>query len=154
MSWKIVVPGQPPTVNHAYEPSTKYRTTKEGGRVPYTGIGKNKAAIAYQRGAGLVVASARPSGWRWQGGFVRLVYRFYLARDADCDNLLKVLNDAIAGALVQREQLFNDRWFLPMVFSKRVVKEHDARVEITVIQEGDDEWAVLEGLAERPDELP
>lgn len=153
MSWKIEVPGQPPTVNHAYEPQTKYRQRKGGGAVPYTGIGKNAAAAAYQKGAVPIIANSRPSGWRWRGGFVRLVYRFYLARDADCDNLLKVLNDAIAGAIVQREP-FNDRWFLPMVFSKRIVKEHEARVEITIIQDGDEEWAVLEALASRPDELP
>jgi Holliday junction resolvase RusA-like endonuclease len=149
VSWRITIPGQVPTINHAYEPQTRYRKTASGGNVPYTGIGKNAAAAAYQQAAALVVGVARPSGWEWQGGFIRLVYRFYLARDADCDNLLKILNDAIA-----RKIDVNDRWFLPMVMSKRIVKEPDARVEVTVIQDGDDEWLALEALAQRPDELP
>lgn len=149
MSWKVTIIGQPPTVNHAYEPRTAYRKSASGGLVPYTRIGKNSQAEAYQQGAALIVGVAKPSGWRWQGGYLRLVYRFYLARDADCDNLLKILNDAIA-----RKIDVNDRWFLPMVMSKRVVKDADARVEVTVIQEGDKEWATLEALAERPDELP
>ena len=149
MSWRIVIPGQAPTVNHAYRISTKYRRTKAGGDVPYSSISKDPAATAYQQGAGLIVGVARPSGWPWRGGFIRLVYHFYLARDADCDNLLKILNDAIA-----RRIDVNDRWFLPMVMSKRVVREADARVEVTVIQEGDAEWALLETMATRPDELP
>lgn len=149
MSWRILIPGQPPTINHAFEPQTAYRKTRDGASVPYTRIGKNNQAKAYQTAAALVVGVARPSGWRWGGGFVRLVYRFYLARDADCDNLLKVVNDAIAAKIE-----VNDRWFLPLVMSKRVVRAHEARVEVTVVQEGDREWAALEALAERPDELP
>jgi hypothetical protein len=136
-------------VNHAYEPQTAYRKTRAGANVPYTRIGKNEAATAYQYAAALIVGTARPSGWTWQGGYLRLVYRFYLSRDADCDNLLKILNDAIA-----RKIDVNDRWFLPMVMSKRIVREHEARVEVTIIQEGDAEWLALEALAERPDELP
>lgn len=136
-------------MNHAYEPQTAHRTTRSGARVPYTRIGKNEAAAAYQRAAALIVGTARPSGWQWQGGYIRLIYRFYLARDADCDNLLKILNDAIAGKIG-----VNDRWFLPMVMSKRIVREHEARVEVTVIQDGDPEWLALEALAERPDEIP
>jgi Holliday junction resolvase RusA-like endonuclease len=149
MSWKIVIPSQPPTVNHAYEPQTAYRRTASGGNVPYSRIGKNAAAVAYQQAAALIVGTAKPSGWQWQGGFIRLIYRFYLARDADCDNLLKILNDAIAAKID-----VNDRWFLPMVMSKRVVRDHEARVEVTIIQDGDSEWLALEALAERPDELP
>lgn len=150
MSWRITVPGQPPTINHAFEPQTAYRRTKSGASVPYTRIGKNAQAQAYQAGAALVVGAARPSGWVWLGGFLRLTYRFYLVRDADCDNLLKILNDAIAAKIG-----VNDRWFLPMVMSKRTVaREADARVEVTVIQEGDEEWTALESLAMRPDDLP
>lgn len=149
MSWRVVVEGQPPTVNRLYQPGTGYRRGSGGGSIPYTKWVKNAKADAYQQLAALRTATARPSGWRWRGGFVRLVYRFYLARDADCDNLLKVLNDAIAAKID-----VNDRWFLPMVFSKRVVRESEARVEVTVIQEGDEEWQALEDLASRPDELP
>ena len=149
MSWRIVVPGQPPSVNHAYSISTKYRRTKGGADVPYASMSKDPGVVAYQHAAGLVTGVAKPSGWKWQGGFIRLVYRFYLSRDADCDNLLKMLNDAIAAKID-----VNDRWFLPMVMSKRVVKPHEARVEVTVIQDGDHEWAALEALAERPDDLP
>lgn len=154
MSWRVELPGQPPTVNRAYEPQTAYRRTKDGSSVPYTRIGKSEQYLAYKAGATQIAKTARPSGWHWCGGFVRLVYRFYLSRDADCDNLLKAIDDALAAAIAYNDPLFNDRWFLPMVFSKRVVKDHEARVEITVIQEGDEEWAALESLADRPDELP
>lgn len=148
MSWRITIPGQPPTINHAYEPQTRYRKASDGRNIPYTGIGKNASATAYQSAAALITGVARPSGWTWQGGYIRLVYRFYLSRDADCDNLLKILNDAIA-----RKIDVNDRWFLPMVMSKRIVKEHETRVEIVVIQDGDPEWIALEAFAARPDDL-
>lgn len=149
MGWRIVIPGQPPTVNHAYRAATKYRRTKGGTKVAYASIIKDSQASSYQEGASLITASSRPSGWQWQGGFVRVVYRFYLHRDADCDNLLKVLNDAIASRIE-----VNDKWFLPMVMSKKIVPTTEARVEILIVQEGDEEWSALEYIASRPDELP
>lgn len=149
MGWRIVIPGQPPTVNHAYRAATKYRKTKGGSRVPYASIIKDSQATSYQEAAALITSTARPSGWQWEGGFIRLVYRFYLHRDADCDNLLKVLNDAISAKID-----VNDRWFLPMVMSKKIVPPGEARVEVLIVQEGDDEWGSLEYIASRPDELP
>lgn len=149
MGWRIVIPGQPPTVNHAYRATTKYRRTKGGSKVAYASIVKDSLASSYQESAGLITSASKPSGWKWSGGFIRLVYRFYLHRDADCDNLLKVLNDAISAKID-----VNDKWFLPMVMSKKIVTTKEARVEVVVVQEGDSEWIALEHIASRPDELP
>jgi Holliday junction resolvase RusA-like endonuclease len=88
-------------------------------------MAKRTEVASYQADTTLIVRSARPSGWR-PPGQVRLTYDFYLKRDADCDNLLKVLNDAIAMALD-----VNDRHFLPCVRSKVVDgTTRNPRVEI------------------------
>jgi Holliday junction resolvase RusA-like endonuclease len=60
-------------------------------------------------------------------GQVRISYAFYMNRDADCDNLLKALNDAIAAALG-----FNDRIVLPCVRSKTKVATKDERIEVVI----------------------
>jgi Holliday junction resolvase RusA-like endonuclease len=114
MSWQFVVPGQPPSVNHMYA------RTRAGG------VRKSSGVEAYQAGVTLIARTSRPSGWKYDFGFVRLEYEFRLKRDIDCDNLLKALNDAIAVALEM-----NDRFFLPCVKSKEIgVKDPDVRVTV------------------------
>ena len=88
---------------------------------------KTPEAEAYQRMAGLLVRAARPSGWRWDGEMLVVEYRMFLARDADCTNVIKVLEDAIFPALD-----VNDRYALPRAMSKMVVRPAEARVEVTI----------------------
>jgi Holliday junction resolvase RusA-like endonuclease len=68
----------------------------------------------YQNDIIWLCRSARPSGWKADGQ-IRISFAFHLHRDADCDNLLKVIQDAVAGALG-----INDRVFLPCVTEKTV----------------------------------
>jgi len=114
MNWQFTVPGQPVSVNHMYE-----RTARGG-------IRKADGVEAYQAGVTYIARTARPSGWKYNGGFVRIYYEFRLKRDIDCDNSQKALNDALAIALEM-----NDRNFLPCVKSKEVGVK-DPSVTVTV----------------------
>lgn len=113
MSWTFTVEGQPPSVNRMY------RTTQ--GRVY-----KDPKVEAYQVLVTYMAKLARPKGWEPPSP-LRISYSFFLKRDADCDNLLKALNDAIAQALG-----INDRVFLPCVRNKFVDGRIDSRVEVEV----------------------
>lgn len=82
----------------------------------------------YQAGVTYIVKAARPSGWK-PGRRVRLLYSYFLNRDADCDNLKKAMNDAIAAGLG-----VNDRIFLATDVLKETVKTRP-RVEVEVVNE-------------------
>ena len=124
MSWTVSIPGQPPSTNHMYTIGKGYRR----GGIAYPKLVKADGVESYQTMAAMLVRLARPSGWTWDGGLLRITYRFHLIDNVDCDNLLKALNDAIAGALD-----INDKWFLPNVESKTWGnKGAQARVEVTI----------------------
>lgn len=122
MNWSVTIIGQPPSLNDLY--GIVWRVSAQGRR--YKGIGKKPTATQYQDDATLQFASARPSHWAPEG-FVRLTYRFYLARDADCDNLKKLLHDALQAATG-----INDTWFLTTDQFKVKVPPAEARVEIDI----------------------
>ena len=122
MKWSVTVIGQPPSVNDIY--GIVWRYSSRGRR--YKGIGKTEKATLYQHGAQIQIQAAKPSFWKPEG-FVRLTYRFYLQRDADCDNLKKLLHDALQAATG-----VNDTWFLTHDQFKIKVPKHQARVEIDV----------------------
>ena len=121
--WTVTIPGQPPSGNHATKIGRGYRK----GGVPYPKMIKTPQAEAYQAGAGLIVKTARPSGWRWNGGQVVTEWRLYLWDDADAVNILKTVEDAVFPALG-----INDSYDLPRVMSKELVPKADARVVITI----------------------
>ena len=123
MTWTVTIPGQPPSGNHAIKIGRGYRS----GGIAYPKIVKTEEAATYQALAALYTKTARPSGWTWDGGQVIVEYRFYLARDADCTNLIKVIEDAVFPALG-----INDKYALPRAMSKELVKPADARVEVTI----------------------
>jgi len=123
MTFTIVLPGQPPSGNHANKIGRGYRR----GGIAYPKLVKTPQAEAYQQGAALIAKSARPSKWE-PGPQVVMEYRFWLAREADCTNLIKVIEDGVCPALG-----FNDSRALPRAMSKQVgVPKNDARVEITI----------------------
>lgn len=113
MAWTATVYGQPPSVNHIY--------TRVRGH--WDRMAKVPRVATYQAGVVPVIRTAKPSGWRPEGQ-IRITYDFFLVRDADCDNMLKILNDAISVALD-----INDRMFLPCVRSKSIDKKNP-RVEV------------------------
>jgi hypothetical protein len=54
-------------------------------------------------------------------------YTFYLWDDADCTNLIKVIEDGIFPALG-----INDTWALPRAMEKLHVPKDQARVEVNI----------------------
>ena len=123
MSWTVTIPGQPPSGNHANKIGRGYRR----GGIAYPKIVKTSEAEAYMRGAAMLVRVARPSRWRWDGGQIVCEYRFFLAYEADCTNLIKVVEDSIFPALG-----IDDTFALPRAMSKEIVKVSEARVEVTI----------------------
>ena len=106
MKMRVVIPGQPPSANSQY-------VRRPGGLQ----MAKREEVATYANGVALLVRTARPIGFLRPGpgqpqSQVRLVFDFYLSRPVDADNMLKVLNDAIAQGLG-----VDDRIFLPCVRS-------------------------------------
>jgi Holliday junction resolvase RusA-like endonuclease len=121
--WGFTIPGQPPSWNHSYQITKRYTR----GSVPYSTLSKKEVVVDYQRSARLIIRSARPSGWGPEG-MVRVYYTFWLARDIDCDNILKAVNDALASAIG-----CDDSVFLPCVIWKTIgVPKTEARIEVAV----------------------
>lgn len=115
--FEVTIPGPFPSVNHMYG----YRN----GRVY-----KKAGVETFQVGVARLVQTARPSGWR-PAARIRILYDFHLNRKADCDNLQKALNDAIAAALG-----VDDDCFLPCARSKETgVKAALANIVVTIINE-------------------
>jgi Holliday junction resolvase RusA-like endonuclease len=102
MSWSVDIPGQPPTTNHLY-----VRV-----RGDWNKMAKAPGVAAYQDTAVMLTRLAKPPGFKVDGQ-LRIAFAFYLRRDADCDNLMKAIQDSIAIALDT-----NDRLFLPCTTHK------------------------------------
>ena len=141
LKWRVLVPGQPPSVNHTYKPVIFPRKDRSGrtiydqsGRVVNRiGMAKQKDVVAYQNDVIRLARVSRPSGWEPSGAWIRVRYRFFLKRKVDCDNALKALNDALAMAIG-----VDDNLFLPCVESKSINgKEKYPRVEVEIEQESD-----------------
>lgn len=99
MAWRVVIPGDPPSVNHTY-------------RYHHGRVSKDASVAAYQDTVALIVRTSRPSGWVAPKQ-IRLRYRMHFHGRLDADNALKALNDAIAHGLG-----VNDECFLPCVTEK------------------------------------
>lgn len=121
--WSFEIPGQPPSVNNMYTQIILRR----GADAPFRSVKKDSKVAAYQVTATYITKISRPRGWTVAPGQQLRVYLdFQLARDADCDNLMKALLDAIAVALN-----VNDRTFLPCTRSKTTgSKDPKVTVEI------------------------
>ena len=123
--WTFEIPGQPPSVNNMY---TQIILRRGVSAPPIRSVKKDDKVAAYQVTASYISKLSKPRGWTASGGPIRLTYEFFLKRDADADNLLKALNDAIAKSLN-----VNDRVFLPCVRSKTVDgKEKNPRVLVEI----------------------
>lgn len=118
--WRIRVPGQPPSMNHLYKEAQQQSRDGRGqpvywpdGRPKYfrTKV-KADGVQAYQDSVTWYTKQAVPSKWQ-PSSRVRLRYWFHLARDIDCDNAMKALNDAVALGMRG-----NDKAFLPEVVAK------------------------------------
>jgi len=120
MKWSFEIEGAPPTVNSMY----KRIIVRQGGK-PRPSVMKHQKVADYQLLVTYRTREAKPSGWVWPGNQIRIYYDFFLKRDADADNLLKALNDAIAIALD-----VNDKVFIPCVRTKQPDPKPRVIVEI------------------------
>jgi hypothetical protein len=119
--WKIVLPGPPPTINHSYKIVT---VPARDGRGLVRRLGKADGVESYQAGVTLITKAAKPSGWT-PTDKIRLRYWFHLARDLDCDNALKAIDDAIALAIrPDASPAKRDAGFLPCVVDVVTDKEN------------------------------
>jgi hypothetical protein len=118
-SFSFAVPGQPLSWNRSYRQRVGHVKDKFGQTI-LTVSGKPKTrpmqykteeALEYQKGVQLACQAAKPSAFRPEQ--VIIAYDFVLARDIDCDNVIKMTNDAIARALG-----LDDKHFFPVVRSK------------------------------------
>jgi len=100
-SFQFTVPGQPVSWNAAFK-------TRMGQR----GMFKTREAEDYQDTVSWIVKLSK-KGWIVPEGRLIVAYEFFLKRDIDCDNLMKLLNDALARSLA-----VNDKLFMPVVISK------------------------------------
>lgn len=124
VSFSVIIPGAPPSVNHSYRP---IKVRNKAGGVSLR-LAKTGDVLAYQTLVGHLVRLAQPPLWQAPEGYMRVTYKFYLKHNIDCDNAMKALNDAIAAAIG-----VNDSRFLPCVISKSVSsKEKEPRVEVQI----------------------
>ncbi len=128
MRWGFTIPGGAPSVNGMYRPDIIESFRADG--TPYLAktISKRQSVKDWQASVVPVIRAARPRGWN-PPGQVRIVFRFYLQRDADADNLLKALNDCIQAATG-----VNDKRYLPCVELKQSgVAPSKARIEVDIV---------------------
>jgi Holliday junction resolvase RusA-like endonuclease len=105
-SWfRFTVPGQPVSWNHSYRWTTK---KSPGGEVRIQV--KKPEAVAFQQAVTLIASAAKPSDFRPEGQII-VGYEFLLGRSIDADNVMKMLNDALARNVLG----VNDKRFLQVV---------------------------------------
>lgn len=119
----VTIPGQPPSLNHNY----RIIRIKHRDGTSHQQLGKVKDVETYQLIVTSLVRRALPTDYKPVAGRqIRVRYRFFLRRDADCDNMLKAINDALAIGLG-----VNDKQFLPCVESK-ITGYSDPHTEIEI----------------------
>ncbi len=115
----IVIPGNPPGVNHTY------RVFTVNGKAR---VSKRRDVESWQAAVAFLVRSVKPSGWT-PSRRVRVEVQWWTARAHDADAGLKALLDGLAVGLD-----INDKCFLPTVLSNEVDKANP-RTEVTIRNE-------------------
>lgn len=125
MKWSFVVEGQPVSWNASYGVGVRKRTGGRNGQ--YHTIIKKDDAVAYTNLVMLRAREARPSGWRPEG-LVVVEIEYFLGRNIDCDNVMKLVNDGLARAIE-----VDDKWFLPRAMSKEIgLRPPERRLVVSV----------------------
>lgn len=104
--FQVTMPGQPPSWNSSYQ----FR--RQGG------LSKKSGVELYQSQLTMLTRAAKPSGFKPETDII-VAYRFYMKRQVDVDNCMKMANDAIAIALD-----VNDKWFLPITLSREIGRKN------------------------------
>ncbi len=134
----ISIPGQPISWNQAYRVGRVTRTGTNG-RIRLGGDGqpveastivKTKEAKAYTARVAQLAGWARNSlGWAGlQPEFIVVEFNYFLGRDIDCDNVMKLVDDGLETALG-----VDDKWFLPRAMSKIVgLRPMDRKLDLHI----------------------
>jgi hypothetical protein len=132
VSFRLTVPGQPPSLNSTYRiVRVKHR---DGGS--HQQLAKHRDVETYQVMVSSLVRHATPHNWN-PPGQIRIRYWFHVQRAIDADNTLKAINDAIklgmGTKIVGRKvvPLWDDKLFLPCV-QELTTKNKEPYVEIEV----------------------
>lgn len=146
-SFTFTIPGQPMSWNRSYR--QRVVKVRDGNGQPTGksrgGMFKTAEAETYQDTVRWLAKLAKPKGFAPTE--VIVAYDFTLWRDIDCDNVMKMINDALAEAID-----LNDRYFYPTVLSKATGSKTPS-VTVTVYDRA--EWQVqvvpvdFEGLVRR-----
>lgn len=131
----FTIPDTPPSWNHSYRIAKQYVRNQGGLTYNADGTAKQRMTLAKTEDAKvfsemveMIVKTARPSGWQCPKN-VYVVYRLFMKRQMDCDNVLKMTNDAIARALG-----VDDKRFLPVVVERQVGVS--PRMEVSIYDAG------------------
>lgn len=130
----MVIPGQPPSVNHAYKPTIVH--LRGGGTA--SKISKTKDAETYQVGATQIAKTARPSGWIVpRGTRVRIRFWYYLNPAIDLDNIKKLVIDAVCRAIPTDDPMrtLNDRWVMTCDVGIEAVRRGQQRLVLEIDHE-------------------
>lgn len=130
----VDLPGQPPSWNSTYRIVRLNAKDKfgqalfrpDGSRKTYSTMKKTAAVADYQEMARLVINLARPADFAPEGS-IYVLYEMYLARDVDCDNVMKAIDDTLSKCIG-----INDRQFLPVAVSKETGSK-DPHVRLTIL---------------------
>lgn len=116
-AFRVDVPGQPPSWNASYRIIT-LRGHGSWKKMP--------EAESYQSSVTHLTRLARPADFNPLNQLF-ICYQLFLRRNMDADNVLKLVNDAIAKALD-----VNDSRFLPIVLSKSSGHD-DPRIVLSIL---------------------
>lgn len=128
MSWTLTIHGQPVSTNHAY----RDRYVMEGQNRIAQGRSKTTAAKDWQATIRQLATYFGPKHWEIpERTFVRIHFRYFLNPDIDCDNVKKLVIDALFST---REGVYvlNDRWVLTCDISKQKVPQGQQRLELEI----------------------
>lgn len=142
MTWRLAVaiPGQPLSWNASYRIGRVTRVGRRGQvRLGSDGepfeartILKTEAAKAYTNETASRVNSALQGRRLDVSGFIVVEYRYFLGRDIDCDNVMKLVDDGVELALG-----VDDKWLLPRAMSKVTgLRPPERRLELTLYPVG------------------
>ncbi|HEX5016538.1 MAG TPA: hypothetical protein VFX15_03005 [Actinomycetes bacterium] len=132
MRWGFQVEGQPVSWNAAYGIGVVNRRAYNRRPREVRTIVKTDKAVAYTGLAMRRCQEKRPRGWS-PTGLVVVEFYYFLGRDIDCDNVMKLVNDGIEAATG-----VDDKWFLPRAIFKTTGLRPSQRKIVVILDDQPD----------------
>jgi hypothetical protein len=131
VSWRVAIPGQPISVNHAH--GNRTIALRDGSTIHTRG--KTSDASTYQNTVTQLAKAARPARWIVPiGSYVRVRFWYFLNPAIDCDNVKKLVIDGLAAAIPTSDprKMLNDRWVLTCDVAVVRVPKGEQRLELEI----------------------